>query len=258
MKKLTHRTGLTCLALLTGLAFAVSGARAETLFSTDVDSRMIVAFNAADAAVADTLPEGWTAAPFGGGPLAGADILMVFIDRHQYLDPEGKPKHDGRFRGVAMAVPAKAEGSDKLVFFVTHVYLSNGDINPYKNTVGSEVTRQVALTGAGSGPAAARESWSIAASTGGEIALSVAYQSGVPSRSEGESEVHSNVDPDFYRIYRYAQFVDLIHSVPAKVDRVDSLALDISIPELQPVFDGSEELVGIIALPWYARQTFLP
>lgn len=42
------------------------------------------------------------------------------------------------------------------------------------------------------------------------------------------------------------------------MDTVESLALEVSIPELGAVFDGSEALVGIVSLPWYMRQTFLP
>ena len=99
---------------------------------------------------------------------------------------------------------------------------------------------------------------SAAAGEGGEIALSVAYQKGVPARSNRETKVYSNVDPDFYRIYRTTQYTDVLMSVPMGVDNVHSLAFDISIPSVRAILDGAEELVGIISLPWHMRKTILP
>jgi hypothetical protein len=29
-------------------------------------------------------------------------------------------------------------------------------------------------------------------------------------------------------------------------------------PKLSPLFDGSEQLIGVTSNPWYTRQTFLP
>ena len=247
-----------CLAFLVGVCLPAQPVLAETMVSTNADSRLLIAFDAPDAAVAATVPDGWTSAPFGGGPFAGADFIMVFVDAHQYLDAQGLPKNGGRYRGVAMVSPAKAEGSDETVFFVSKVYINDAAINPYKNSVEADVSRQVLATGKGGEPASARESWSVAPETGGEIALSVAYQRSMPARGDREIEVRSSAEPDFYRIYRYTQYADLLMSVPAEVDRVESLALDVSTRELGAIFDGSEQLVGVLSLPWYMRETFLP
>lgn len=84
------------------------------------------------------------------------------------------------------------------------------------------------------------------------------YRGAVPSRSEREAKIYSNVEPDFYRIYRYEQLVDLVRSCPAEIDRVGDYAFSVSIEELAPVFDDNEELIGILRLPWYSRRTFLP
>lgn len=250
--------GPLCLAALAAAFLAAQPVRAETLASTNADSRLLVAFDVPDAALAEALPPGWSSAPFGGGALAGADMVMVFVDSHEYRDPEGKPKHGGRYRGLAMAAPARADGSEKTVFMVTHVYISDAAINPYKNSVGSRVTREVVSTGSGSDAAATRESWSVAPETGGRLAVSLEWGAGVPGRSQAESLVHSAVEPDFFRIYRYDQYVDLVMSGPAQVDRTESLAVDVAIPELAALFDGSERLVGVLSVPWYMREVWLP
>jgi hypothetical protein len=257
--KLSRRGfSLLCLAFIAASALAAQPVRAETLDSTNADNRVLLAFDLPDAALAELIPEGWISAPFGGGPFAGADMLMVFVDSHLVVDPEGKPKYGGRYRALALAAPAKAQGSDETLILVTHVYVSDASINPYKNSVGARVTREVVSTGTGADPAMVRQSWSVAPETGGAVALSLAYREGMPGRSQGAPHIHSAVEPDFYRIYRYDQFADLVMSGPNKVDRVESLALDITIPELGTLFDGSETLVGILDVPWYMREIWLP
>ena len=80
----------------------------------------------------------------------------------------------------------------------------------------------------------------------------------MPGVSEEESNIYSAVDPEHFRIYRYQQYVDLVKSEPADVDPVESLAFDVSIPELAPLFDGSERLGGILDVPGYMREIWLP
>jgi hypothetical protein len=256
--KITERWPGPLFAILVTAALGAQAAQAQTLASKNADDRLLIAFDVPDAALAGLLPQGWTSAPFGGGPFAGADMVMVFIDSHRVVDPEGKPIYGGRYRAMALAAPAKAQGSDETVFSVSHVYVSDASINPYKNSVGARVTREVVSTGTGADPATVRQSWSIAPDTGGMVALSLAYSEGMPGRSQGAPHIHSAVEPDFYRIYRYDQFADLVMSGPAQLDRVASLALDITVPELSALFDGSETLVGILDVPWYMREIWLP
>lgn len=258
MTRSLREPGLLCFGLFAGVFLAAQPAKSEVLASASADSRLVLAFDAPDASVADTLPEGWSAAPFGSGPFARANVVLVFVEAHQYLEPYGNPKNGGRYRGMSMVIPARFAESDETVFVVNQAYISDAAINPYYNSVVAEVTRQVQATGTGSAPASIRESWAIAAETGGEVALSVAYQKGVPARSNREIKVYSNVDPDFYRIYRTTQYTDVVMSVPMGVDNVDSLALDISIPAVRAILDGTEELVGVLSLPWYMRKTIVP
>jgi hypothetical protein len=59
-------------------------------------------------------------------------------------------------------------------------------------------------------------------------------------------------------MYRYDQVMDVVKSIPEGIDRVQSYQLRVTMSELRDLFDGSEQLVGIAIIPWYARQTFLP
>ena len=183
MTRSARELGLLCLALFAGIFLIAQPAQGEMLDSKGADSRLLLAFDAPDAGVTATLPVGWSVAPFGSGPFSRANVVLVFVDAHQYLEPYGNPKNGGRYRGVSMVIPARFEGLDETVFVVSQGYISDAAINPYNNYVVAEVTRQVQATGTGGTPASVRESWAIAPETGGEVALSVAYQRGVPARA---------------------------------------------------------------------------
>jgi hypothetical protein len=254
-----HRFFLSfSLTILASVFLLPVPASAETFVSHNASERIIVAFKAAEGGAQSALPEGWSPAPSAEGPLAGADTFLVFIENQRYADAEGKPKFDGRFRGLAVAVPAKNEATGKGGFMVTHVFISDGTINPYSNTVVSEVEHTISKRGVNNAPLEIKEEWDIEPSTGGEIELEVTYSRGLPGLISGTSNIYSNVEPDFYRIYKYNQFADLIHSVPANAERVSELEVEIDVPALSVMFDGTEQLVGIVNLPWYWRETWLP
>ena len=246
---------LTAIIALVLLAMPAS---AETFVSHNASERIILAFKGAEGGAQSALPEGWLSTPPAEGPVAGADVFLVFIENQRYADAEGNPKFEGRFRGLAVAVPAKNEATGKGGFVVTHVYISDGTINPYSNTVASEVTHTVAKRGVDNAPLEIEEEWEIKPSTGGEIEVEVTFSRGLPGQVSSSSDIYSNVEPDFYRIYKYNQFADLVHSVPAEVDRVSDLEVEVDVPALSSMFDGSEQLIGIINLPWYWRETWLP
>jgi hypothetical protein len=56
----------------------------------------------------------------------------------------------------------------------------------------------------------------------------------VPTTSKINPNVHSAAKPDFYRIYRIEQAVE------------------------GQLFDGTEQLISVISVPWYTRQLYLP
>jgi hypothetical protein len=60
------------------------------------------------------------------------------------------------------------------------------------------------------------------------------------------------------RIYRPDVGTDVVKSTPAGIDCVRSYQFRVMVPELRPMFDGTEQLVSIVVPPWYVRQVFLP
>ena len=77
-------------------------------------------------------------------------------------------------------------------------------------------------------------------------------------RGYQESLVYSGAKPDFYRVYRFEQATDVVRSTVTGVDRAQNVSFRASGRQLTPLFDGSEQLISITAIPWYSRQIFLP
>jgi hypothetical protein len=50
----------------------------------------------------------------------------------------------------------------------------------------------------------------------------------------------------------------LVMSEPAAKALAGDAAFTTTIPEIAPMFDGNEKLIGIISVPVYVRQVFLP
>ena len=241
-----------------GLAAAVAAApaSAEDFVGSNVDTRLTIAFDVDDAAAQHWLPEGWSLAPFPKGPLAGADLLVIFIDRHLNLDAEGKPAEHPLYRGVALVSPASRGEETRL--YVTRVYITEEAVDPYKNSVGAAISRRATLEGSGNEPPSRSEEWTVETADGGTMSLRLVHAGGTPGFAEREALPYSNIEPDFHRLYRYEQIADLVRSAPAGVDRVEDLSFSSSIEELAPMFDGSEEIVAIVSVPWYLRHTYLP
>jgi len=113
---------------------------------------------------------------------------------------------------------------------------------PYKSSVAATFNLEQTLKGSGVEPAAGTELWDIR-SEGGTIELRLQYQRGVAMRQKQETRPRSAVDLTILRIYRVDRGLDLVRSVPARVDRVQAYSLRVTVPDLRPLFDGSEKLM---------------
>ena len=51
---------------------------------------------------------------------------------------------------------------------------------------------------------------------------------------------------------------DVVRSVPTGVDRVSRVSFKATGDKLGTLFDGSQQLISVTAIPWYSRQVYLP
>ena len=247
---------LTKLIILTFLIpFSVS---AETPVGSTIESRATLAFKVNDQAAQAMLPEGWKLLTLPKGPLAGANLLVAFIDKYLARDAQGKPLTPYSSRTVAIVnygVKADVKGPR---MFITRVFETPPVVNPYGNSVAASISRSASLDGPADGEKTHKEKWSVKAKSGGEINLSLSYKPGKPRWKSSKATPYSTVNPDFYRIYKYEQLADLAMSKAIGRDLNGVVSFQSTIPELVGVFDKNEKLVGVIAIPVYVREISLP
>lgn len=246
-------------ALVLGLAPTL--APAETPVESNVDNRLVLAFQVQEAELQTWLPAPWQVSPVPAGPSKGANLLVVFIQKLLSQAPDGKPSASGGTdRTVALVVPAKHAQTGEASVFATRVYATyHGDLpGPYKNSVKASVRRELVLKGGDLEPGAASDTWKMKDASGGAIVVRLTYHRSLPTRAKTESKIRSSVEPTFYRIYRADQGAEVVKSVPAGVDRLQSYEFRSTVSELAKLLDGSAQLVSITAIPWYVRQVSLP
>ena len=129
---------------------------------------------------------------------------------------------------------------------------------PYKNFSHAIIRREQTLKWGRIEAGAGEDFWEARNTRGGIIELKIQYQLALPSRAKSEQKIYSAAEPNFFRIYRVDMGTSIIKSVSAGIDRVQSYQLRVAVPELSKILDGTEQLVGIAAIPLYVRQIFLP
>ena len=231
-------------------------AQAETLVESSLFFRIYVAFSVDHKAAQEWLPAPWKAVSLPKGPFKGANLYVMFDDKLIQQDGEGKPYMGGTYCNAVLIAFGKNEQTGEFAPFVTRIYWPYDDSHAYKNAVKATVSRVATLKGSTSG--AGSEVWQVQDSAGGIMEFRMEYQRAVPNRKKYDFKVRSNVEPDFFRIYRDDAAVDVVKSIPAGIDRLQNYKFRVTISELAKTFDGSEQLVGILINPCRVRQVFLP
>jgi hypothetical protein len=239
---------------------AASPAWSQKHVQSTLDSRVVLAYKANPGEVQRWLPNPWQSSPVASGPSKDANLVVTFVDRLLDQDAQGKPTATPSYRVVALAVPALNPQTGVAGPLLVRLYNSNPDAVPgfYKTAVLAAVEREFSSTGVGTSLGMASERWTMKDDKGGMLELQLQYQRGTPVRGTAEAKPRSGIDPATWRTYRIEQGTDVLKSIPTGVDRMKSFGFKTNVAELQKLFDGSEQLVSVTAIPWYTRQTFLP
>ncbi|MCU9850185.1 hypothetical protein OEZ60_19535 [Defluviimonas sp. WL0024] len=228
-------------------------ANAESFAGSTNDARILIAFQADEAAVQAMLSVGWQSVPFPGGALDGANMLLVLVDRYLARDAEGNPSDPASFRTTALVCLAKGEGSEE-----ERTYATAERYDPYGNGAAAEIRRSATLESADRTAPNRTEEWSVEPESGGELAFTLRYQSGTPPWSSSEGMPCSSTAPDVHRIDRYEQLVDVAMSGPLGMVLDGDKSLGSSVEGLGGLFGGSEKVVAAMAIPMSVREVFLP
>jgi len=245
---------VTALLLLAQAAWAADN---EKFVGSNVDARTLLAFKAPQAAVEKLLPAGWEINPPAAGPSKGFNLGVILIDQLMAQDPDGKPVDP--VRGGVLVAPVKKTGTESAGIMVLTGLMSPAGGVPGAYGVYALASPDVERTvrSGANGISLVEESWQF---TSGDdrIGFQIQFARGSLSRSKAELKVFSAAKPDFYRIYRVEQAADVVRSTETGADLAKKISFKASGPRFAPLFDGTEQLVSVTSIPWYARQVYLP
>ena len=222
------------------------------------EARTVLSFRVPDAAVQALLPPGWTVDPSTGAANRGANLSLTVMERTLVVDPAGKNVRTGTIRYAVMSVPARhAETGRTNPMIVLGISPEGeGAYGAYLKAVVSRLERSSSATG--EDPGRAEEAWEFSAASGERLELRLAYRRGAPVKTRVQTTIRSGARPDFTRTYRIDQASDVLRSLTTATDRVDTLRFSATGPRFAPLFDGSETLLSVTAIPWYVREISVP
>jgi hypothetical protein len=244
--------------LLVAALTAAAPAWGEKHVQSTLDSRLILAFKANAAEVQRWLPAPWVINPVASGPSKDANVTLTFLERLLDQGPDGKPAEIPTYRNVVVGIPARNPQTGESGPVLVRIFTTASAPGFYKTGVRAAVERETASSGVGSDPGTASERWELKDGKGNTLLLQVRYERSTLTRGKTEARPRSGSDPALWRIHRIEQSVDVVKSVPEGIDRLRNYRFRNNLAELDKLFDGREQLISVISIPWYTRQTFLP
>ncbi len=171
---------------------------------------------------------------------------------------DGKPIDGGRSRSVIFIVPAReTAGAGRGPVIVLALAPPPESVpGAYGVAARSEIkmTRSRAFDATGE---TGSESWAVVTEEEGKLAIELKYTRSTPVRQVTTAKIYSGSIDGFHRIYHTDQGVDVMRGAGIP-DRVQSVSLQAAGPRLGRIFDGTEQLISISAVPWHVRNVSLP
>jgi hypothetical protein len=229
----------------------------EKLSSDDLEVRTFLAFKASDAVAQKNLPPGWELNSPAAGPSKGFNLGMTLINQTITQGPDGKALHARTY--IAFFAPAKKTGTDDAGPMVLIGFMGqDGAPGAYGAYEPAKVTVERRQRTEADGKTSIEETWEAKADDGSVLEIEVQFVRGMPARDKGDVKVYSAPKPGFYRIYRFEQAADVARSTATGIDRVSKFSIKATGPKLSPLFDGSQQLISVTSIPYYARSIYLP
>jgi len=229
----------------------------EKFTGSNVDVRTGITFKAADAAVAKMLPEGWEVNSPAAGPTKGFNLGMTLIDQIVGQDPEGKMVEP--VRGAVLNIPSKKKGTDIVATMVfAGLFTPNGTPGAYGVYQPARAIIDRKQRTDADGKISVEETWEFRGDNGNALEIQLQFVRGAMTYAKLEPRIYSAARPDFYRIYRFEQTADVARSTGTGIDRVSKISVKASGPMFSSLINGSEQIVSVTSLPYYARRVFVP
>lgn len=228
----------------------------EKISAVDLSARTAMTFKVNEGMLQKLLPAGFEMNPPAVGPAKGANPAITLIDFLMVQDPDGKPLPPRT--SVAMNIPSKKIATGEAVGMVIGGFiLEAGAPGPYFVSTPSKISvnRQTHNV---DGKTIIDETWDIKGNDGNALDVVVQFERGALTRAKAEAKLHSGAKPEFYRIYKFEQAIDVVRSSAMGVDRATKFTIKASGPKFAPLFDGTQQVISITSVPYYSRSIYVP
>jgi hypothetical protein len=244
------------ISLVAAFALLAGEARAETLIEDNVESGLVLAYEADADAVRRRLPADLELRPPPAGAIGGANVFVVAYDRQLQQAAAGRITDQSSLRFVAILAPVRARSTGKNGFAVLRSFDAHPALvpGPYEVSVAATIVRQTAVEAKGTEPRGVKDRWEVKTRGGDSIRLRLEYSSAVPERRYRDFPVHSAAKPELVRSYRIEELMTVVRSVAADVDRATKLEHHVRIRDMADIFTGETRLVAVIAYPVILRK----
>jgi hypothetical protein len=176
--------------------------------------------------------------------------------------------HDGQSIGltqlsyIAFVSQARNQATGELahIHWLTYTEDPKGVPGKYKDAKLAAIMRSQTFSKERRGETTVKESFSAVAEDD-EVYLSLTYaQGGMLMWGTAELPnllLRAAKDSGIRRWYKEDQVMNVVRSVPLKLDRVSELSLSVK-GELEDVFDGNESVVAVVIQRPYMREVYVP
>jgi len=223
------------------------------LESSYLYQRVMLNFRVDQNVLESRLPPGWRVED----RLGGSTLTVGFCDVLEHVDAGRRPIATPTYRYVPFNGTARGPaGLNANWRYMT--YSDRPQDSEKCLTKSARSSRSYRLTSR-DGSIVVEEFYEFALERGGVMMVRVEYERGVPRhyRYPGDGmHVRCPAEPEIEYVYRNEEWRDLILYRESRIDRVRTLDYQISVAEFNDLFDGSEQLVSVIAVPWSYRQVF--
>lgn len=244
----------------TALALLLSGMAADAFAQVSewsAETRIVLSFHVADAALQRLLPSGWSVDPSPAPGNRGANLTATMMERTLVLDGKGTPVGSGTIRYLVLGALARnAQTGQSGTLVVSGISPeSPGAYDVYMPATTASVERTSSSNG--TQPPRASEHWMFATASGERFEVQVSYRGGTPAKSHADTVVRSAKHPEFRRTYHIDQIADVVRSL-ATPDRVDRIEIKAAGQTVASLFDGTEKLLSVTVVPHYLREITVP
>jgi hypothetical protein len=247
-------------ALAAAGAVLTMEARADTLTEDNVESRLVLLFQADAAALQKRLAPELEVSPAPAGPAKGSNLFVVLYDRVLQQDGEAKTTGAAAMRFAVVVAAVKERATGKPGFAVLRAFVPDPGSVPgfYGMAALADVARETSFEAKGLEPGLVKDEWNVKSGNGDTLRVRIEYARGVPARRQGEMHVFSAAHPELHRIYRTDEATDVVRSPGANVDRAKKLDYRFAIRDMADLFVPETRLVAALANPLYLRKVFVP